>query len=70
MRYPIAPHTPIVFHSLKQLSTYRLIATVNVSDELAQGQSDSGFKPFLSNALINASHAESDPRGEIIKAEI
>ena len=37
------------------------MAMVNVSDELAQGHSDSGFKPFISKALMNASHADRDP---------
>ena len=46
---------------------YLLIAIVNVSEELAQGQRDSGFKPFISNALIKASHADSDPRQERIR---
>lgn len=40
---------------------YLLNDTVNVSDELAQGQSDSGIKPLLSNAFKNASHADNDP---------
>lgn len=37
------------------------MAIVKVSDELAHGHKDSDLRPFISNALINASQAESDP---------
>ena len=39
--------------------------TVIVSEELAHGQSDSGIKPLLSNALRKASQADNDPRNII-----
>lgn len=43
------------------LKIYLLNDTVNVSEELAQGQSDSGINPLLSKALRNASQADKDP---------